>query len=94
MEPILVSVAQSQKGANPSQGYPNKLLSGFYNSLPIIISLYPQEETSMGRVQCAEYPISSHIITLKSKSNLKKKTNSPSHYLKKMYREQYGAYAY
>ena len=53
MEPILVSVAQSQKGANPSQGYPNKLLSGFYNSLPIIISLYPQEETSMGRVQYA-----------------------------------------
>ena len=53
MEPILVSVAQSQKVANPSQGYPNKLLSGFYNSLPIIISLCPQEETSMGRVQYA-----------------------------------------
>ena len=83
MEPILVSVAQSQKGANPSQGYPNKLLSSFYNSLPIIISLYAQEGRSMGRVQYAKYPISSYIITLISKSNQIKKTNSLSHYLKK-----------
>ena len=43
----------SDKGSNPSQGYPHKLWSGFYDSLPVIISLYPQEETSMGRVQCA-----------------------------------------
>ena len=62
------------KGSNPSQGYPHKLRSGLYDSLPIIISLYPQEETSMGRVQCAQYPISSYIITLKSKSNQIKNT--------------------
>ena len=37
----------------------------------------------MGRVQCAEYPISSHIITLKSKSNLKKKQILPAITLKK-----------